>query len=62
MQMAPLICISDPEAPEGKEANWIQTIPGKGWFTAVFRLYGPLQPWFDKTWQLNDIQACSVEI
>mgnify|MGYP001386143433 FL=1 len=44
-----------PKAPEGKEANWIQTIPGKGWF-AVFRLYGPLQPWFDKSWQLNDIQ------
>ena len=44
-----------PTAPEGQEANWIQTIPGKGWF-AVFRLYGPLQPWFDMTWQLNDIQ------
>lgn len=44
-----------PEPPEGKKANWIQTVPGKGWF-AVFRLYGPLQPWFDKTWQLNDIE------
>jgi len=44
-----------PTAPVGKEANWIQTVPGKGWF-AIFRLYGPLQPWFDKTWQLNDIQ------
>ena len=41
--------------PAGKEANWIETVPGKGWF-AVFRLYGPLQPWFDKIWQLNDIQ------
>ena len=36
-----------PSAPEGQEANWIQTVPDKGWF-AVFRLYGPLQPWFDK--------------
>ena len=44
-----------PNAPAGQEANWIETVPGKGWF-AVFRLYGPLQPWFDKTWQLNDIQ------
>ncbi|MHA2183257.1 MAG: DUF1214 domain-containing protein, partial [Promethearchaeota archaeon] len=44
-----------PEAPEGKEANWIETIPGKGWFTA-FRLYGPTEPWFDQTWQLNDIE------
>ena len=44
-----------PSAPQGKQTNWIQTVPGKGWF-AVFRLYGPLQPWFDQTWQLNDIQ------
>ena len=21
-----------PEAPQGKEGNWIQTVPGKGWF------------------------------
>jgi len=28
----------------------VQTIPGKGWFT-FFRLYGPLEPWFDKTWK-----------
>ena len=44
-----------PTAPQGKEANWIQTVPGKGWF-GIFRFYGPLEPWFDKTWQLNDIQ------
>jgi len=25
-----------PKAPAGKEANWIQTVPGKGWFCAVF--------------------------
>ncbi len=25
----------------------------------IFRLYGPLQPWFDKTWKLNDIEAAS---
>jgi hypothetical protein len=39
--------------PDGR--NWIQTLPGKGWF-AAFRLYGPLEPWFDKTWRLPDIQ------
>jgi hypothetical protein len=44
-----------PTAPAGKEANWIQTVPGKAWFT-LFRVYGPLQPWFDKTWQLNDFE------
>lgn len=39
-----------PEVPEGMENNWIQTIPGKGWNT-IFRLYGPLEPWFEKTWK-----------
>jgi hypothetical protein len=44
-----------PKAPKGKEANWIQTVPGKGWFIAL-RLYGPLDPWFDKQWQPGDIE------
>lgn len=39
-----------PSAPAGQENNWIQTVPGKGWNT-IFRLYGPLEPWFEKTWQ-----------
>jgi len=39
-----------PKAPAGKEANWTQTVPGKGWFV-LLRLYGPLEPWFDKTWR-----------
>lgn len=42
-----------PTLPKGFENNWIQTIPGKGW-NSIFRLYGPLQPWFDKSWKLND--------
>jgi hypothetical protein len=42
-----------PKAPEGMEGNWIQTIPGKGWNT-VFRLYGPLEPYYDKTWKPGD--------
>jgi len=44
-----------PEAPAGKEGNWIQTIPGKGWNT-LLRLYGPLEPWFDKTWRPGEIE------
>ncbi|MDW4574228.1 DUF1254 domain-containing protein [Microbacterium sp. M3] len=43
-----------PTAPEGKESNWIPTIPGKSWFPMV-RLYGPLEPWFDKTWTLPEL-------
>ena len=44
-----------PEAPDGMENNWIQTVPGKGW-NMLFRLYGPLQPWFDKTWRPGDAE------
>ena len=44
-----------PKAPSGMENNWIQTIPDKGWNT-LFRLYGPLEPWFDKTWKLSEIE------
>jgi len=44
-----------PEAPSGKESNWVQTVPGKGWNT-LLRLYGPLEPWFDKTWRPGEIE------
>lgn len=44
-----------PTAPDGKEANWVQTIPGKSWST-MFRLYGPLEPWFNKTWRPGDVE------
>ena len=44
-----------PEAPAGRESNWIQTIPGRGWF-AILRLYSPLQPFFDKTWRAGEIE------
>jgi hypothetical protein len=43
-----------PTSPEGKEANWVQTIPGQHWFS-YFRLYGPLEPYFDRSWKLGDI-------
>jgi hypothetical protein len=44
-----------PKAPSGKQTNWIQTLPGKGWFVG-FRLYGPLETWFDKTWRPGEIE------
>lgn len=44
-----------PAAPDGKENNWIQTVAGKGWF-AILRLYGPLEPWFDKTWRPGEFE------
>lgn len=47
-----------PEAPAGIEHNWVQTIPGKGWFM-ILRLYGPLEPWFDQTWRPGEIEPVS---
>jgi hypothetical protein len=44
-----------PSAPEGKEGNWVQTIPNKG-YHCLLRLYGPLQAWFDKTWIPGDFE------
>lgn len=44
-----------PEPGEDHNGNWIRTVPGKGWFT-ILRLYGPLDPWFDKTWRPGEIE------
>ena len=44
-----------PTAPKRNKENWIQTVPSKAWFV-LFRTYGPLETWFDKTWQLNDFE------
>ncbi len=44
-----------PSRPEGVlEGNWIQTVPGKGWFV-VLRLYAPLAPFFDRTWRPGEV-------
>ena len=47
-----------PEAPAGKEENWLQTIPGKGWFP-ILRLYSPLQAFFDKSWRPSELERYS---
>jgi len=47
-----------PTAPAGEEKNWAQTIPGKSW-NILLRLYGPLQPFFDKTWRPGEIELQS---
>jgi len=43
-----------PQPPSENETNWLQTIPGKSWFT-IFRVYGPLDPWINKTWRPGEI-------
>jgi len=44
-----------PQAPSGHENNWVQTWPGRG-YNVLLRLYGPLEPWFDKTWRPGDLE------
>jgi len=44
-----------PKPPKGFENNWLETVPGKGWFVAL-RMYGPLQAWIDKTWRPGEIE------
>ena len=44
-----------PVAPQGKEKNWVPTVPKKGFFL-VFRFYGPLEGYIEKTWVLNDLE------
>jgi len=45
-----------PTQPAGvKRGNWIQTVPGKGWFV-ILRLYSPLEPFFDKSWRPSEIE------
>ncbi|WP_201778944.1 DUF1254 domain-containing protein [Rhodopirellula islandica] len=44
-----------PQAPQGHESNWLETVPGKSWFT-ILRMYGPLKPWIDKTWRPGEIE------
>jgi len=46
-----------PNEPSSK-GNWIRTVPGKGWFP-IFRFYSPTQAYFDKSWQLNDIELAN---
>jgi hypothetical protein len=44
-----------PKALAGKSDNWVQTMSGKSYFVFL-RLYGPLNPWFDKTWRPGDFE------
>jgi hypothetical protein len=38
-----------PQAPSGKESNWVQTVADKFW-VPYFRLYAPTQAYFDRSW------------
>ncbi len=44
-----------PKAPAGRQANWLATAPGKGFF-AILRLYAPTTPALDGSWKPGDIE------
>jgi len=44
-----------PTAPQGKENNWIPTVPDRGWF-GLFRFYAPTEAYFDRSWALPNLE------
>ena len=40
---------------DAKRGNWIQTMPGRGWFT-ILRLYSPEESFFTKQWRPSEIE------
>ena len=44
-----------PKEPKGKEKNWVQTIPGQGWWVYL-RFYAPTERYFDKSWSMGDFE------
>ena len=44
-----------PSAPDGKEGNWIKTIPGDDW-KMIIRLYGHTECSGKRTWKPGEIQ------
>ena len=41
--------------PDAYEKNWMQSNPEKGFFVYL-RLYGPLEPYYDKSWKMPDVR------
>lgn len=44
-----------PTAPAFHKSNWVQIMPGKGW-NCLLRLYGPLEPSLDESWQAGEFE------
>jgi hypothetical protein len=56
MDNSPIDLYFGPTAPAGQEGQWIETIPGKGWFVYM-RIYGPEEAAFDGTWRPGDFEV-----
>jgi hypothetical protein len=44
-----------PKVPAGKEADWLATVPGKGYF-GILRRYSLIEAAIDKSWKPMDIE------
>lgn len=44
-----------PNPPASGETGWIKTKPNEGFFMYL-RLYGPLEPFYDKSWKINNVE------
>ena len=44
-----------PKAPVGKQANWLATVPGRGYFV-ILRLYGPTEAALNNSWKPSDVE------
>jgi hypothetical protein len=44
-----------PTPPPQGEDNWIKTRADEGFFM-YFRFYGPLEPFYDKSWKVNNVE------
>jgi hypothetical protein len=44
-----------PFSSVAKEKNWVQTIPGQGWWVYL-RFYAPTNAYIDKSWAMLDFE------
>lgn len=49
-----------PQAPDGKESNWVPTDPQRG-FELLLRVYGPKKEFFEKAWVLPDVETFAAQ-
>ena len=47
-----------PKAPAGKESNWVPTDPARK-FELMARFYAPKKEFFEKVWQLPDVEKAN---
>jgi hypothetical protein len=52
---ATTIVIGPDRPPDVPEGNWVQTLPGQGWFV-ILRFYSPAVAFFDQSWRPGEVE------